>query len=311
MLAGARTPVPEQYRDVYDGYAAALERADFSDATRRAYASRVRGYLAWLGSSGISGPDPLADPHARTFAARDYRAWLKITRKCAASTANAHLAAIDHFYIHLGLGPAGTDRDDLPRRAPRALNERQQKRYLRAVERRPLVRDRAIGKLLYRTGLRVAELVALDVDDVPLSARKAKVIVRYGKGGKSREVPVTDADARQTLADWIRERSAWPGANTPALFLNRRGGRLSARSVDTLMDELATDADIVDDHGDPDASAHVIRHTFGTQLLRKEGVDIVTVAELMGHKRLDTTRGYTLPTEDDLEDAVSRLPTDR
>lgn len=77
------------------------------------------------------------------------------------------------------------------------------------------------------------------------------------------------------------------------------------------MDELATDADIVDDHGDSAASAHVIRHTFGTQLLRKEGADIVTVAELMGHKRLDTTRGYTLPTGDDLEEAVSRFPTDR
>jgi integrase/recombinase XerC len=77
------------------------------------------------------------------------------------------------------------------------------------------------------------------------------------------------------------------------------------------MDEFAADADIVDDHGDPDASARGIRHAFGTQLLRTEGVDIVTVAELMGHGRLDTTRGYILPTEEDLEDAVSRLPTDR
>ncbi|MGH8920733.1 MAG: tyrosine-type recombinase/integrase, partial [Actinomycetes bacterium] len=72
---------------------------------------------------------------------------------------------------------------------------------------------------------------------------------------------------------------------------------------------LAADADLVDDDGNPTASAHTIRHTFGTNLLRN-GVDIVTVAELMGHRRLDTTRLYTRPTERDLENAVAKLPTD-
>ena len=74
-------------------------------------------------------------------------------------------------------------RDDLPKRAPRSLKAREQKRYLRAVERRPLARDRAMGRLLFYTGVRLSELVGLDEDDVPLSARKGKVIVRAGKGG--------------------------------------------------------------------------------------------------------------------------------
>jgi site-specific recombinase XerD len=77
-----------------------------------------------------------------------------------------------------------------------------------------------------------------------------------------------------------------------------------------LLDALAADADLVDDDGHAVASAHTLRHTFGTNLLRS-GVDIVTVAELMGHRRLDTTRLYTLPTERDLEDAVAKLPTDQ
>ncbi|MGI5489400.1 tyrosine-type recombinase/integrase [Microtetraspora malaysiensis] len=76
------------------------------------------------------------------------------------------------------------------------------------------------------------------------------------------------------------------------------------------MDELATDADILDDAGALALSAHILRHTLATNLLRA-GVDIVVVAELLGHTRLDTTRRYTLPTHADLEDAVSQLPTDQ
>ncbi|MGI5488725.1 tyrosine-type recombinase/integrase [Microtetraspora malaysiensis] len=89
----------------------------------------------------------------------------------------------------------------------------------------------------------MAELVALDDDDVPLSARKGKVIVRSGKGETSREIPLLDGTARTSITERRTNRASWPGADTPALFLNRRGGRLSARAVDQLMDELATDAD--------------------------------------------------------------------
>ena len=309
-MAGLRQQVPARFAAGYMGYAAALARAPLDADTRRAYDSRVRGYLAWLATEDPAGLSPLGDPHARDFAARDYRAHLKTARKRSASTVNAHLTALDHFYVHLGLGRVQVRRDRLPRRAPRALDAREQKRYLRATERRPLARDRAIGRLLFYTGLRVSELAALDVDDVPLSARKGKVIVRSGKGGSSREVPLVDPSARAAQAEWNAERAAWPGASGPALFLNRRGGRLSSRSVDQLLDELAMDADLVGDNGKPAISAHNIRHTFGTNLIRS-GVDIVVVAELMGHGDLETTRLYSLPTEADVLAAVARLPSDQ
>jgi site-specific recombinase XerD len=281
------TRVPERFATVHDGYAAALESAPLDADTRRAYDSRIRSYLAWLDSAGISGLDPLAEPHSRDFAVRDYRAYMKTVGKRAASTVNAHLTALDHFYEHLGLGAVRVRRDQLPRRSPKALSAREQKRYLRAVERKPLTRDRAIGRLLFYAGLRVSELTALDVDDVPLSARKGKVIVRSGKGGDSREIPLLDPAARAALSEWKTDRASWPGATaTPALFLNRRGGRLSARAVDQLLDDLAADAGLIDDENHPAASAHTLRHTFGTNLLR-QGVDIVVVAELMGHRRLD------------------------
>ncbi|MGS2644576.1 hypothetical protein [Streptosporangium sp. LJ11] len=74
---------------------------------------------------------------------------------------------------------------------------------------------------------RIAELVALD-DDVPLSARKGKVIVRSGKGDTSREIPLPDGTARTSITEWRTDRASWPGADTPASFLNRRGGRWEA-----------------------------------------------------------------------------------
>ena len=75
-MAGRRQQVPERFAAAWDGYAAALERVPLDAGTRRAYASRVRSYLAWLDSAAIGGPDPPASPHGRDFAARDYRSWL-------------------------------------------------------------------------------------------------------------------------------------------------------------------------------------------------------------------------------------------
>lgn len=300
---------PGAFTAVHAAYATALQLAPLDGDTRRAYDSRVRAFLTWLEASDLDG-DPLADTHDRDFAVRGYKTHMKTVLGRKANTVNAHLTALDHFFTQLGLGPAAVRRDDAPKLAPRALDACQQKRFLRAVGRRPLARDRAIGRLLFYSGLRIAELAALDDTDVPLSARKGKVIVRFGNGETSREIPLLDTTARASIAQWRAERATWPGTHTPALFLNRRGRRLTTRAVDHLMDELATDADILDEAGAPALSAHTLRHTLATNLLRA-GVDIAVVAEILGHARLDTTRRYTLPTHPDLEHALSHLPTDQ
>lgn len=300
-----RIDLPASYDDVYAKYQVELDRVFDNPHTRRAYASRVRGYLAWLDSSDTDGGDPLGDPHARDYAVRDYKAYLKTVAKRKPTTINMTLAALDHFYTHLGLGPVVVRREELSAVGPRALDaERgEQKRFLRAVERLSSARDRAAATLLYYSGLRIGELVALDVDDVPISARKGMVIVRSGKRGRYREVPL-HVDARVAIRAWLDARPANPGADqTPALLLNLRGDRLSTRSVDDLIDRIAEDAKL------PELTPHVLRHTFATNLLRG-GSDIVIVAELMGHSRLDTTRRYTLPTDADRRRAVDALPTD-
>lgn len=165
--------------------------------------------------------------------------------------------------------------------------------------------------LLY-AGLRADELAQLDVDDVPISTRRGKVIVRAGKGrdgGTYREVQLHRA-AREALRGWMDVRPDWPGSETSALWLNRRGGRLSVRSINTVVREIATMAGLVHDAG-PDAGKprvhpHTLRHTFGTQLLRN-GVDVVTVADLMGHAKLDSTRIYTRSSSADRARAIEQV----
>ena len=163
--------------------------------------------------------------------------------KRKASTVNAHLTAIDDFYTRRGLGPAAARRQELPQLAPRALSGRELTRWLRAAERAP-ARDRALAFTELYAGTRGGETVALDLSDVRTSARKGHLIVRYGKGGKYREVPL-HPKLRTALDQWHAERASWPGAAaSPALFLNARGGRLSARGAYGILRAGARDRGI-------------------------------------------------------------------
>jgi integrase/recombinase XerC len=278
-VTGSRREVPARFAAAYGGYADSLEERALVDGTRRAYDSRVRSFLDWLDSAAITGPDPLADPHARDKAIRAYLAYLKETRQLSARTLNAHLTALYHFYDYLGLGSVRLRQQAVHARSPRPLDQGEQDRWLRAVLGRP-ARDRAIGLLLLRTGVLPSELSALNLDDVPVSDRAGKVVVR--SAARSREIPLRDREARAGIAAWKAERQSWPGAgSTPALILNRHGGRPTPRAIGQLAADLAAEAGLVDEHGRPDASPRRIRITFAANLIR-DGADPATVGELMG-----------------------------
>lgn len=130
--------------------------------------------------------------------------------------------AIDDLYIRLGHGPANAKRAEIPAAAPRALDPRAQIRYLRAVEASPSPRDRALALIPFYAGARLAETVALDLDDIRLSARKGLIRI-LGKGERIRELPIHEK-LRKALVEWLDERPSWPDAgDTPAVFLNQRG----------------------------------------------------------------------------------------
>jgi len=181
--------------------------------------------------------------------------------KQAPATVNSALAAIDDLCLRQGLGPANAARADLPTIAPRALDKRDAVRFLRAVESCRSPRDRALALTPFYAGTRIAETVALDVEDVRLSARKGILRV-YGKGGKVREIPL-HAKLRDALTDWLEERQAWPGADIPALYLNQRGGRLSTKGAHDIITTIAATAQL-----DDQITAHTLRHTFATRLVR-------------------------------------------
>ena len=157
-------------------------------------------------------------------------------------------------------------------------------------------RDRAILELFYASGLRLSELVGLDLEDVNLSSRVVRVL---GKGGKERIVPfnrTTQASLRAWLND--RDTSAKPdtqrsrsvlrkGRPVEPLFLNYQGGRLSTRSVDRLVRKYV--AACSTRFG---ISPHALRHSFATHLLER-GADLRAIQELLGHARLSTTQRYT------------------
>ena len=200
------------------------------------------------------------------------------------------------------MGRPDVAREQLPQVAPRALGESEQRTLLRAVERLLSVRDRAIVTIMLYTGLRLSELTVLTVTDVAVSARKGTVTVRSGKGDRYRTVPL-NSPCRTVLSEWLVHRAGLrttKETTTAALWHSRLGTHMSPRAVGHVIERAAAAADLVG------VSAHVLRHTFVTNLIRS-GADVVLVAELAGHRRLDTTRVYSLPSEADRAQAVESV----
>jgi len=286
--------------EALSAYLGWLEGRPLAARSRQAYGHQVTRYLVWLGDRSPVDGDPLADDDARDWAVRDYKRHLKAVERWKPASVNLALAALDSFYTQIGPGRPVVRREGLPAKAPRAITEEQQRRLLRMAERAP-ARDRAIVVVLLYTGLRLAELAALDVDDVRVSARKGLVIVRSGKGDAYREVPL-NALVRQVLDEWLGERQRRASDGELAFFLGRGGRRLSKRSVDDVVRGLGEDAGVK-------LSAHILRHTFLTRMVR-QGSDLVLVAELAGHRRLETTRRYSLPSDVDRLLAVENIQID-
>jgi integrase/recombinase XerC len=158
-------------------------------------------------------------------------------------------------------------------------------------------RDHAILELFYASGLRLSELVGLDIEDVNLAGRMVRV---RGKGGKERLVPFNHSTADALKAMLQDARAVTPAAPSRragrpsphararhALFLNQRGGRLTSRSVDRIVRQAAKAAAVPGG-----LSPHALRHTFATHLLQA-GADLRAIQELLGHASLSTTQRYT------------------
>ena len=281
-------------------FTAYLQKQDRAPKTIQGYISDLGSFARWFYQSN---GEKLTDKNLTPTDVREYRQWL-VGREAAPSTINRHLATLRIFaqWSGIAITVKGVEEQRL---APRWLDRKEQAALVRETEKAinaarteaakiQGLRDRSVIVLLLNSGLRISELCDLSINDVELSERKGRLIVRQGKGGKKREIPL-NATALEALKNWTKVRT-----KSDAIFVGKRGDRLSPSGVYRRLAELARRANI------KDVSPHILRHTFAKNLV-DAGVGLERVATLLGHSNLNTTRIYTAPGVRDLEFAVAKL----
>jgi integrase/recombinase XerC len=256
-----------------------------SNETCKHYRRDLEALLAWCEESGLESWSSLDSEHVRAWSASCFRKGL------ASRSIQRRLSAARTFYRyllrekHVRQNPVqSVSAPKGAKRLPENLDADRMARLLEIPGDGPLVdRDRAILELLYSSGLRLAELTDLDVDDV--DRREATVRVT-GKGNKDRIVPV-GSRALDALAKWQVSRVAIAEPEEQALFVSNRGTRLSRRSVQARVDHWARRQGI-----DTRVYPHLFRHSFATHLLESSH-DLRGVQELLGHANISTTQVYT------------------
>jgi integrase/recombinase XerC len=267
--------------------------------TDAAYARDLTALVRFCARSGIADWSALDSQHVRTFAAHSHAGGL------GARSIQRRLSAVRSFYAFLlreapAAAARGRDRrrgpritgnpahdvraPKAPRRLPQTLDADQMARLLQIPAGDTLsTRDRALMELLYSSGLRLAELVGLDVTSLDLKDRVVRVL---GKGSKARIVPV-GRFAVQALRGWLKERDALARRGETALFIGRNGERLGARAVQMRVAYWARRQGL----GVP-VHPHLFRHSFASHLLESSG-ELRGVQELLGHADISTTQIYT------------------
>jgi integrase/recombinase XerC len=264
-----------------------LREKNASPHTIKAYAGDLEEFSGYAGSRGWKQIDHVA---IRGFLSQLYSKGLSKT-----SVARA-LAAVRSLYRWLAQegvvdqNPAKlVSTPKLPKKLPRVPTIEEMNSVLDGDMPEQAAfpeRDRLMLELLYGCGIRNSELTGINLDDIRLSA---EAILIRGKGKKERYVPFGES-AKAALSAYLPTRQIMLSQvrkNTPALLVNKRGGRLTTRSVGRIIKKIAVAKGL-----SPDVHPHTLRHAFGTHML-EEGADLRAIQELLGHERLATTQRYT------------------
>lgn len=273
----------------------------FSDHTAKCYGADLEQFTQFLQDEQKAAPGAFsAEPDQLLLAVdvqtiRKFMAFLS-ERHYTKSTTARKLATLRSFYKflvkrgRLSSNPVSsikTPKQD--KKLPKFLEYEQVQKLLNAPPTDTWLgaRDRAMLEVLYSTGMRVSELVALNLEDVDFLG---EVIHVRGKGKKERICPI-GSSALQSIQHYIEYRNKRiqtdPSFDTKVLFANKHGKRLSTRSVRRKMDKYLIQAGL-----DPSISPHTLRHSFATHMLNN-GADLRSVQELLGHQSLSTTQIYT------------------
>jgi len=278
-------------QEIFDKYIAYLRaERNASKYTIRNYTNDLIEFFNFVRDSDI---ESLRDVNKKTL--RSYLAHL-MGRGIAKSSVARKLSAIRSFYRYLmreeivPVSPAAnTASPKQDKLLPSFLTVEEAKRLVESpdLSRPQGQRDRALLELLYASGLRISELVSINVAEVNLATREMRV---WGKGSKERIVLIGGPAAR-ALREYISNgrRELLGNKKNNALFINRSGGRLPVRTVQKILEKYARTID-------KKVNPHMLRHTFATHLL-DGGADLRVVQELLGHAQLSSTQIYTHVTQ--------------
>jgi site-specific recombinase XerD len=299
--------------NLLEQYKTHLENEDHSALTVAGYIADARLFITWFEKHNR---EDFALEQVTPSDVRAYRGHLQEAQRLKASTVNRKLAALSSFMNwavesgHIPADPTAKlkyvkrtphspkwlDRNEqfaLQREMERDLQIAQMRYPKRWLTRR---RDASLVIFMLNTGLRLSEVIALNLDDIEMSERKGRVLVRRGKGNKERLVPL-NTNAREALSEWLKVR---PQTNCPKLWLSVESGDddgMTARGIQRILKRYGQEAEL------PHLTPHVLRHSFGKNLADK-GVGVEKIAQLLGHENLNTTQIYIKPDFKDLERAL-------
>ncbi len=293
-----------------DGYLdhVAVERG-LAANTVAAYRRDLARYQRWCQARDIANLDQIEAPLVAEFSGSLRRGDDGETPLSAASAARVVVAvrSFHRFAVLEGWSEVDPAVDiapvAVPQRLPKALPYSSIERLIESTEDPATAvgsRDRALVEMLYGTGTRISEIVALDVDDLDL---ESEVVTVTGKGNKQRRLPVGGSALRAVQDYLVRGRPALVGGGRrgsgPALFLGVRGRRLSRQAAWEVVRAAAARAEL-GEHVGP----HTLRHSYATHLM-EGGADVRVVQELLGHASVTTTQIYTLVTADALREVYA------
>jgi len=288
-----------EYKEKFTQYLKTQRR--FSEHTLRAYSTDLEKFITFLEDKyPLVGIRDITDVHIRSFLHELFQ------RKLDNITVSRHLSALKSFFKYLLAEKAvlknyaeAVPNPKFNTKLPKYLKEEEMAMFLELPDTSDVLgkRDKAVLELLYATGLRVSELVSLNVSQIDLNS---KAIIVFGKGKKERMV-LFGKYAAEALEDYLKERGSLANDGEEALFVNFRGGRLTARSVRRIVNKYIDESDIR-----LKISPHALRHSFATHMLNN-GADLRDIQELLGHASLSTTQRYTHVSVKEMLDSYDKF----
>lgn len=287
-----------------------------SERTISIYVSTVNELAKWYEETN---GEPFVPEQITSLDLHNWRSYLETVKKQTPATVNKKIASLKTYWSFL----IETERTNVdPTRkvkmktlqtstmAPKWLSRREAQRLLHAIENNEKnewkrTRNIAITQVMLQAGLRISEVVNLNLDDISLTPKNETLTVRHGKGDKFRIVPI-NKDLKIALSHWleIRQLPNRTIKDPQAVFLSERMSRITDRAIRYFFTAYFQMAII------PNGSPHNLRHTCAKRLI-DQGNPIQYVARIMGHENIQTTERYTFPSEKDLRKAVKSISEEK